>query len=139
MIESLSHITFIVKDPDRTAELMRNLFDAEEVFSREPKGTTGSAEKFLMIGDVWIALIKGDSLPERTYNHVAFKIQEAEFDHYADRIRSLGLETLDDRTRVEGEGRSLYFYDYDNHLFELHTGTLEDRLTFYHQKTSESS
>ena len=35
------------------------------------------------------------------------------------------------RTRVEGEGRSLYFHDFDNHLFEFHTGTLEQRLATY--------
>jgi hypothetical protein len=34
---------------------------------------------------------------------------------------------------VEGEGMSLYFYDYDNNLFELHTGTLEQRLARYAQ------
>ena len=32
---------------------------------------------------------------------------------------------------MTGEGRSLYFYDDDNHLFELHTGTLEERLQRY--------
>lgn len=35
---------------------------------------------------------------------------------------------------MEGEGRSLYFYDYDNHLFELHTGTLTERLKRYKNK-----
>jgi fosfomycin resistance protein FosX len=35
------------------------------------------------------------------------------------------------RGRVAGEGRSLYFYDDDNHLFELHTGTLAERLERY--------
>ncbi len=33
-----------------------------------------------------------------------------------------------------GEGHSLYFYDHDNHLFELHTGTLEERLARYAQE-----
>ena len=31
----------------------------------------------------------------------------------------------------EGEGESLYFYDFDNNLFELHAGTLEQRLERY--------
>ncbi len=38
---------------------------------------------------------------------------------------------MPERSRVESEGRSIYFYDYDNHLFELHTGTLEERLERY--------
>ena len=44
-----------------------------------------------------------------------------------------GLEIRESRPRVEGEGHSLYFYDDDNHLFELHTGTLEERLDRYRQ------
>jgi hypothetical protein len=30
--------------------------------------------------------------------------------------------------RVDGERYSVYFYGHDNHLFELHTGTLDERL-----------
>ena len=64
----------------------------------------------------------------KTYNHVAFKIDEADFDDYLHRIKALGLEVKSGRQRVEGEARSMYFYDCDNHLFELHTGTLLERL-----------
>ena len=46
-------------------------------------------------------------------------------------IRSLDLEVREGRSRVEGEGHSIYFYDYDNHMFELHSGTLEERLKRY--------
>jgi hypothetical protein len=45
----------------------------------------------------------------------------------------MGLEIRPPRRRVPGEGRSLYFYDDDNHLFELHTGTLAERLERYAQ------
>jgi len=38
---------------------------------------------------------------------------------------------MNPRPRAEGEGQSIYFYDYDGHLFELHTGTLTDRLVRY--------
>src|SRR5215469_9759375 len=50
-----------------------------------------------------------------------------------DRVRALGLNVREDRSRVHGEGRSIYFHDDDNHLFELHTGTLTQRLTRYAQ------
>jgi len=47
------------------------------------------------------------------------------------RIHNLGLTILPDRPREKAEAKSLYFYDYDNHLFELHTGNLETRLAYY--------
>ena len=79
--------------------------------------------------------MEGDSAAGKTYNHVAFQIDDEDFDGYADRIKSLGIEILPGRNRNPSEGRSLYFYDYDNHLFELHTGTLEERLAYYNKST----
>jgi fosfomycin resistance protein FosX len=72
-------------------------------------------------------------VPSRTYKHIAFKIDDADYDQCLCRIRALGLQLSEDRSRVEGEGRSIYFYDDDNHLFELHTGTREQRLARYKQ------
>ena len=68
---------------------------------------------------------------EKSYNHLAFKIDESDYEMYLKRIENLGLEIKPGRKRVTGEGNSIYFYDYDNHLFEFHTGTLEDRLLRY--------
>jgi fosfomycin resistance protein FosX len=76
-------------------------------------------------------VMEGEALPARSYNHVAFKIDDADFAACEARIRALGLEILPPRARVAGEGRSIYFYDDDNHLFELHTGTLAERLARY--------
>ncbi|MDF5730796.1 MAG: hypothetical protein PUP92_22955 [Rhizonema sp. PD38] len=84
------------------------------------------------MNDLWIAIMEGKPIPEKTYNHVGFKITKEDFGLYAQRIRSLGVDMKEGRSCVDGEGRSLYFYDYDNHLFELHTGTLNQRLQRYH-------
>jgi catechol 2,3-dioxygenase-like lactoylglutathione lyase family enzyme len=70
---------------------------------------------------------------ERSYRHVAFDVDEADLPRYEERLRALGAEIRPPRPRVSGEGLSLYFYDYDNNLFELHAGTLEQRLTRYAQ------
>ena len=129
MINGISHITFIVKDLERTASFLEAIFEAKEVYS-------SSTAKYFLVGDLWIALNKGEPLSERTYNHVAFKISENDIEKYIDRIKSVGAEFKPEhsgRVRAPGEGSSIYFYDFDNHLFELHTGTLPERLISYTQ------
>ncbi|MCN75703.1 FosX/FosE/FosI family fosfomycin resistance thiol transferase [Listeria monocytogenes] len=133
MISGLSHITLIVKDLNRTTAFLQNIFDAEEIYSSGDQTFSLSKEKFFLIAGLWICIMEGDSLQERTYNHIAFQIQSEEVDEYIERIKALGVEIKPERPRVEGEGRSIYFYDFDNHLFELHTGTLEERLKRYHE------
>ncbi|MBL1223523.1 FosX/FosE/FosI family fosfomycin resistance hydrolase [Enterococcus sp. BWR-S5] len=130
-MQGISHMTFIVHDLNKAALFFKTVFTAEEVYSSGEETFSVAKEKFFLIDDLWIAIMEGKSLPTRTYNHIAFKIDATEVDDYLDRIRSLGLEIKDGRARVSGEGQSIYFYDYDNHLFELHTGTLEERLARY--------
>ncbi|HBB5299649.1 TPA: FosX/FosE/FosI family fosfomycin resistance thiol transferase, partial [Listeria monocytogenes] len=127
------HITLIVKDLNKTTAFLQNIFNAEEIYSSGDKTFSLSKEKFFLIAGLWICIMEGDSLQERTYNHIAFQIQSEEVDEYIERIKALGVEIKPERPRVEGEGRWIYFYDFDNHLFELHAGTLEERLKRYHE------
>ena len=108
IIQGISHLTFIVSDLARAAMFFRQVFDAEELYDSKDAMFSLSKEMFFRVGGQWIAVMEGAALSERSYNHVK-----------------------PTRPRVEGEGRSLYFYDFDNHLFELHTGTLEERLKRY--------
>ncbi|HFQ5683696.1 TPA: fosfomycin resistance hydrolase FosX [Listeria monocytogenes] len=133
MISGLSHITLIVKDLNKTTAFLQNIFNAEEIYSSGDKTFSLSKEKFFLIAGLWICIMEGDSLQERTYNHIAFQIQSEEVDEYTERIKALGVEMKPERPRVQGEGRSIYFYDFDNYLFELHAGTLEERLKRYHE------
>ncbi|EAF9644809.1 FosX/FosE/FosI family fosfomycin resistance thiol transferase [Listeria monocytogenes] len=133
MISGLSHITLIVKDLNKTTAFLQNIFNAEEIYSSGDKTFSLSKEKFFLIAGLWICIMEGDSLQERTYNHIAFQIKSEEVDEYTERIKALGVEMKPERPRVQGEGRSIYFYDFDNHLFELHAGTLEERLKRYHE------
>jgi hypothetical protein len=134
VIEDMSHLTFIVKDLERAAAFFRFIFDAEEIYSSGDATFSLGREKFFMIGHCWIAVMEGDTLSERTYDHVAFKIRDDEFEMYEARIHTLNLDCRPLRPRVDGEGSSLYFYDFDNHLFELHTGLLSERLARYSLK-----
>ena len=130
-IEAISHITFIVKDVDRTAKLLSEGLGAKEVYDSKDKNYSLSREKFFILGGTWLAIMEGNPPAERTYQHLAFKVASDALPHFEQLLRSLGVEVKPPRPRVDGEGESLYFYDFDNHLFELHTGTLEHRLRRY--------
>ena len=137
MIDSLSHMTFVVSDLEKMEEILVTVMDAKKIYDSGENTFSVSREKFFSIAGIWVAIMEGDSLPLPTYNHVAFKISDEDYDLYLRRIRSLGLEVREGRSRVTGEGQSIYFYDNDNHMFELHTGTLEQRLKRYAQGCSE--
>jgi catechol 2,3-dioxygenase-like lactoylglutathione lyase family enzyme len=133
VIEGLSHVTFVVRDLERMTRILTGIFGAREVYASGEETFSVAREKFFQVGDLWIAVMEGEALPLRTYNHLAFKIEDAEFEAYEAKVKALGLEIRPPRQRISGEGRSLYFYDDDNHLFELHTGTLAERLERYAQ------
>ena len=107
-----------------------SIFGAKEVYSSDAKSFSLSKENFFLIGDLWIAIMEGKPI-DRTYNHVAFRIEEKDLPKLKEKIEKLGLFILSSRSRSKEEGESLYFYDFDNHLFELHTGDLETRLQLY--------
>lgn len=130
-IEGLSHITFLVRDLERMARLLCEGLGAQQVYDSAPKNFSLSHEKFFLLGGVWLAVMQGEPLPERSYRHVAFKVREDDLPGFEARLRALGVDIRPPRPRVPGEGQSLYFHDFDNHLFELHTGTLQTRLQRY--------
>ena len=133
MIEGLSHLTFIVSDLDKMEVMLTSVLDAKKIYDSGENTFSLSKERFFEIGGLWIATMEGDPLPTQTYNHVAFKIDAEEYDDRLASSNSLGLQVREGRSRVDGEGQSIYFYDYDNHMFELHSGTLHERLLRYSQ------
>ena len=130
-VEGISHITFIVRDLEKMRQLIVDVLGGEEVYSSGDDTFSLSREKFFLLGGQWIAVMQGEPQPERSYNHVAFKVSEDDLPRLTNAIRELGLDIRPPRPRIDGEGQSLYFHDFDNHLFELHTGTLEQRLASY--------
>jgi catechol 2,3-dioxygenase-like lactoylglutathione lyase family enzyme len=130
-ITGISHITFIVRNLDAMSKFLCEGLGAEQIYDSTKKNFSISRERFYVIGGIWIAAMEGEPPKDRSYRHLAFKVSEQELAEIESRLQVLGVEIKPPRARVEGEGQSLYFYDFDNHLFELHTGTLEDRLQRY--------
>lgn len=130
-MNGISHITFIVRDLERMAAFLCDGLGAREVYDSAGHNFSLSREKFFVLGGTWLAAMEGEPPAERTYQHVAFAVSETELPKYQAKLEALGIEVRPPRSRVPGEGLSIYFYDFDNHLFELHTGTLEQRLARY--------
>jgi len=130
-VTGLSHATFLVADLERTARLFREGLGAREVYDSAGREHSLSREKFFLLGGVWLVAMEGAPLSEPTYRHLAFAVDADELPAFRARLLALGVEVLPGRGRIGGEGQSLYFRDYDNHLFELHAGTLDQRLAAY--------
>src|SRR3954463_5309701 len=112
MVNGLSHITFVVRSLDRMEELLTGVLGASKIYDSGDETFSLARERFYLVGGkpgnagspppIWIAAMQGEPLSERTYNHVAFKITESDYELYLERVRKLGLELREGRTRVEG-------------------------------------
>jgi catechol 2,3-dioxygenase-like lactoylglutathione lyase family enzyme len=131
----LSHVTFIVSELDRMEQLLTAVLGAVRVYDSGSEIFSLSEERFFLIGEgdsvTWVAIMQGDAALPRTYNHVAFQVRREDLPALRETIIGLGLDIRPPRSRVHGEGASIYFYDHDGHLFELHAGSLRERLAVY--------
>jgi fosfomycin resistance protein FosX len=120
MLKSISHIALTVREPGRTAALFRTLFDAE---CRERTDDDGHLETFVRLGGTWFVLVAAPSERTRTGDHVAFSTTREVLEATVAKLQAMGLEFI--RAR---DDRALYFFDYDNHVFELDTEDFEETL-----------
>lgn len=131
----LSHVTFIVRDLDRMEQLLVAVLGAVRVYDSGSDTFSLSEERFFLIGEgdaaTWVAIMQGDTALPRTYNHVAFQVRREDLLALRQKVTGLGLDIRPPRSRVDGEGDSIYFHDHDGHLFELHAGSLRERLAAY--------
>lgn len=120
MLKEIGHIALVVQDPARTASLFKELFASKSI-SR--KDADDHEETFVQLGRTWFALVKADVQRSRTGDHIAFSVSKSELQECAQKLKQMGQEFLFARSDT-----ALYFYDYDNHIFELDTTDLEKDL-----------
>jgi catechol 2,3-dioxygenase-like lactoylglutathione lyase family enzyme len=121
MITGLNHVTFGVRDLDRSFEFYTKVLGLQPVLR-----WAGGA--YLQAGESWIALIE-DSAPgsraSEDYSHVAFSVPTADFAKLSETIRSSGARIWQENS---SEGESLYFLEPDGHKLEIHSSDLAARL-----------
>ncbi|TMW70989.1 metallothiol transferase FosB [Alteribacter natronophilus] len=131
-VTGISHLCFSVSDLERSVEFYREVFGAKLLVK-------GRSTAYFDLGGMWLALNEEKDVPRRgageTYTHTAFSVNEDEFAETLLKLEELNVNILPGRERSEQDGRSVYFTDPDGHMFEFHTGTLEQRLDYYRRET----
>ena len=120
MLEAIGHVALVVQNPARTASLFKELFASKIVLRKD---SDGHEETFVQLGRTWFVLVQADVQRSRTGDHIAFSVSKRTLLACAEKLKQMGQEFLLARSDT-----ALYFYDYDNHVFELDTTDLEKDL-----------
>ncbi|WP_144509743.1 metallothiol transferase FosB [Bacillus sp. FJAT-22090] len=130
-IKGLSHFLFSVSDLENSINFYQNVFNAQLLMR-------GNSTAYFDLQGMWLALNEEKAIPrneiKESYTHIAFSIDEAEFEHTYEKLMGMNINILQGRARDEKDKKSIYFTDPDGHKFEFHTGTLEDRMNYYKQE-----
>lgn len=130
-IKGLNHFLFSVSDLDKSIQFYEKIFDAKLLVK-------GRSTAYFELAGIWLALNVEEDIPRNeindTYTHIAFTIEEDEFDQMYEKLKAYNVNILPGRPRNKRDKKSLYFTDPDGHKFEFHTGTLKDRLAYYQQE-----
>ncbi|WP_145325609.1 MULTISPECIES: metallothiol transferase FosB [Paenibacillus] len=128
-IQGINHLCFSVSNLERAITFYEQALGARIQVK-------GRKLAYFELAGLWIALNQEDVIrnyTERTYTHIAFTVKEEEFEESVQHLRAAGADILPGRPRDPRDAASVYFTDPDGHLFELHTGTMKQRLDYYRE------
>jgi metallothiol transferase len=130
-VKGFNHVTIRVSDLETSLRVYRDVLGMELVHR-------GRKDAYLEWGTAWVCLVErkasvgSDSDGDSGFgvDHVAFSIDEADFDEAVRKLEAAEVPIVRGPVR-RGVGRSINFLDPDGTQLELHTSNLQERMTVW--------
>jgi metallothiol transferase len=105
LVKGLNHFLFSVSNLEVSIEFYKNVFDARLLVK-------GRSTAYFDLNGIWLALNEEKDIPRNeisySYTHIAFSIEETEFDNMYHKLKDLNVNILSGRPRDERDKKSIY-------------------------------
>ena len=105
MIQSINHVTYSVTDIKQSIAFYKDILKANILVESDKTA-------YFTLGGLWLALNEEKDIPRNeiqySYTHMAFTIDESEFDEWYQWLKENNVNILEGRTRDVKEKKSIY-------------------------------
>lgn len=108
MIQSINHVTYSVSDIKASITFYKDILKANILVESDKTA-------YFTVGGLWLALNEEKDIPRNeiaySYTHMAFTIDESEFDEWYQWYKDNNVNILEGRNRDVRDKNSIYFTD----------------------------